>query len=133
MQETWMSEADTRAKQLELLAEWSRWMVALESAVCALLWEPLKQQSAGHFPFGRGLLWAWTGFALSTLCATVLLGRLPWLMPAMLQAQPGGEPLGAKPGRELRMLALAQHALFLIAVLLLVGFVLRRAAQQAGT
>jgi hypothetical protein len=30
------------------------------------------------------------------------------------------------------MLALAQHALFLTAVLLLVGFVLRRAAQPAG-
>jgi hypothetical protein len=126
-----MSEADPRAKQLELLAEWSRWMVALEAAVCALLWEPLKQQSAGHFPFGRGLLWAWTGFALSTVCATVLLGRLPWLAPALLQPQSGGEP--ARPRRELLLLALAQHTLFLIAVLLLLGFVLRRAAQQAGS
>jgi len=106
-------------------------MVALEAAVCALLWEPLKQQSAGHFPFGRGLLWAWTGFALSTVCATVLLGRLPWLAPALLQPQTGGEP--ARPRRELLLLALAQHALFLIAVLLLLGFVLRRAAQQAGS
>ncbi len=122
---------DARAKQVELLAEWSRWMVALESAVCALLWEPLKQQSAGHFPFGRGLLWAWAAFALSTLCATVLLGRLPWVVPGLLQSPSGGEPTNGRPGRELRMLAVAQHLLFLIAVLLLLGFVFRRAAQQA--
>ena len=125
-------DADARAKQLELLAEWSRWMVALESAVCALLWEPLKQQSAAQFPFGRGLLWAWTAFALSVICATVLLGRLPWLTPALLQP-PSGEPLPRRSRRELLMLALAQHALFLIAVLLLVGFVLRRAALQSGS
>jgi hypothetical protein len=127
-----MSDLEARAKQVELLAEWSRWMVALESAVCALLWEPLKQQSAAQFPFGRGILWAWTGFALSTLCATVLLGRLPWLIPALLQPQAGGERLPARPRRELLTLALAQHALFLSGVLLLVGFVLRRAAQQTG-
>jgi hypothetical protein len=128
-----MSDAGARAKQVELLAEWSRWMVALESAVCALLWEPLKQQSAAQFPFGRGMLWAWTGFALSIVCATVLLGRLPWLTPALLHSQPGGEPFPARPRRELLTLALAQHALFLTAVLLLVGFVLRRASQQAGS
>jgi hypothetical protein len=128
-----MSDADPRGKQLELLAEWSRWMVGLESAICALLWEPLKQQSAAHFPFGRGMLWAWTGFALSTVCATVLLGRLPWLIPALLKSQLGEGPLPAKPRRELLALALAQHVLFLVAVLLLVGFVLRRAAQQAGS
>ncbi len=128
-----MSDADARAKQVELLAEWSRWMVALESAVCALLWEPLKQQSAAQFPFGRGMLWAWAGFALSIVCATVLLGRLPWLTPALLQPQSAGEPSPARPRRELVVLALAQHVLFLSAVFLLVGFVLRRAAQQAGS
>ncbi|MFL5496084.1 MAG: hypothetical protein ACJ8DC_16995 [Gemmatimonadales bacterium] len=128
-----MADVDARAKQVELLAEWSRWMVALESAVCALLWEPLKQQSAAQFPFGRGMLWAWAGFALSTVCATILLGRLPWLTPALLQPEPGGESLRARPRRELLILALAQHALFLTGVLLLVGFVLRRAAQQAGS
>jgi len=125
-----MPDADARGKQVQLLAEWSRWMVALESAVCALLWEPLKQQSAGHFPFGRGLLWAWTAFALSTLCATVLLGRLPWIVPA-LHSQSDGDLATGKPGRELRILAVAQHLLFLIAVLLLLGFVFRRAAEQA--
>ena len=128
-----MSDADARAKQVELLAEWSRWMVALESAVCALLWEPLKQQSAAQFPFGRGMLWAWAGFALSIVCATVLLGRLPWLTPALLQPRSAGEPSPAGPRRELLVLALAQHVLFLSAVFLLVGFVLRRAAQQAGS
>jgi hypothetical protein len=126
-----MEDGDSRAKQLELLAEWSRWMVALESAVCALLWEPLKQQSAVHFPFGRGLLWAWAAFALSTLCATVLLGRLPWIMPGLLRSQSAGEPALGRSGRELRILALAQHLLFLVAVLLLLGFVFRRATQQA--
>jgi hypothetical protein len=47
-----MPDPDARARQVELLAEWSRWMVALESAVCALLWEPLMLLLLG-FVFRR--------------------------------------------------------------------------------
>jgi hypothetical protein len=54
-------------------------------------------------------------------------------MPALLKSQLGEGPVPSKPRRELLALALAQHVLFLTAVLLLIGFVLRRAAQQAGS
>src|SRR5919202_4376737 len=77
-----MDRAQASLESLRLLDSWSKWLVTLQSAICALLWQPLKQQPSTQWP-STLLFLGWGAFCLSVITSTVLLGRLPTLVEAL--------------------------------------------------
>ena len=114
-----METAEARLEAVKLSADWCKWMVALQTGICAGLWTPLKNSPKSP------LLWAWVAFALSALMTSWLLGRLPGLVT--LLAETGAEPERAARIKELRRVALLAHGLFIAGILLALYFVLARA------
>ena len=112
--------AEARLEAAKLSADWCKWMVALQTGICAGLWTPLKNSPKS------ALLWAWVAFALSALATSWLLGRLPGLVA--LLAETGAEPQRSARIRELKRIALLAHALFIAGIGVALYFVLARAA-----
>src|ERR671927_118118 len=77
-----MDRAQASLEALRLLDSWSKWLVTLQSAICALLWQPLKQQPSLEWP-STLLFLGWGAFCFSVVSSTVLLGRLPTLVEAL--------------------------------------------------
>src|SRR5918912_2090444 len=79
-----MDRAQASLESLRLLDSWSKWLVTLQSAICALLWQPLNQQPPAEWP-GTLLFLGWSAFCLSVITSTVLLGRLPTLVERLAE------------------------------------------------
>src|SRR5919108_4866136 len=77
-----MERAQARLEALKLLDSWSKWLVTLQSAICALLWQPLKQQTLGRWP-SILLFLGWSAFCLSVITSTLLLAHLPTIVEAL--------------------------------------------------
>ena len=115
-----METAEARLEAAKLSADWCKWMVALQTGICAGLWTPLKNSPKSP------LLWAWVAFALSALTTSWLLGRLPGLVSVL--AETGAEPQKAARIKELQRIALLAHVLFIAGIVIAIYFVLARAA-----
>jgi hypothetical protein len=130
-----MERAQAWLESLKLLDSWSKWLVTLQSAICALLWQPLKQQVPGRWP-GTLLFLGWSAFCLSVITSTVLLARLPTIVETLADDAAGIGP--ANPYQQVRARPLlgeritvghvvtVQHALFVVGVALVLLFVLNR-------
>ncbi len=136
-----MERAQAWLESLKLLDSWSKWLVALQSAICALLWQPLKQQPSVGWPAAL-LFLGWSAFCLSVIASTVLLGRLPNLVEALgdeaAEPRPStrSSPVRARAllGRRITVghLVTVQHVLFVLGVTLVLLFVLNRPAGNQG-
>ena len=65
-----------QVKAHEMRAEWSRWLVAIATGICAALWDVLKTQQAGRVPHRGWVVAGWTCFALAALVAAALVSRV---------------------------------------------------------
>jgi hypothetical protein len=117
-----VESAEARLEAAKLSADWCKWMMALQTGICAGLWTPLKNSPKS------ALLWAWVAFALSALTTSWLLGRLPGFVS--LLAETGAEPQKSTRIKELQRIALLAHVLFTAGIVIAIYFVLARAAAS---
>ncbi|CAA9394547.1 MAG: hypothetical protein AVDCRST_MAG93-9904 [uncultured Chloroflexia bacterium] len=78
-------------KALELLADWSTWLVGLQTGALALITFIAGKEGFLKFTnwFARWLVYgAICSFALSTVFATIVLGQIPTSRPRMTDAWP---------------------------------------------
>lgn len=113
-----------RTRALELLADWSKWLVTVQIAVCTVLWNVLKQQQEQLAAWRLLLVLGWLAFALSILAASLLLAMVPHAVDSQLR--PRGAPLEPPPRaqRLVSTLGIVQYALFAMGGVLLLAFVL---------
>ena len=132
-----IDRAQASLESVKLLDSWSKWLVTLQSAICALLWQPLKQQPPVAWP-GTLLFLGWSAFCLSVIASTVLLGRLPTLVEpladeaAEVRSSTRSPPVRARAllGQRITVghVVAVQHVLFVLGVALVLLFVLNRPA-----
>jgi len=69
-----MAEAQRTVDSLKLLQDWSKWLITLQTAICASLWPKLASTPAPGAPSPSPILYvAWMMFWASILAAAVLL------------------------------------------------------------
>lgn len=111
---------DAQARALKHIAGWSKWMVGVNVVATVGCVAALQD---GIFGIARFfLLLAIGAFALSLMTAALLLGLLPSLIQRMPLQDERGQPTSVYDGRlsggfTVRALAVTQFALFLLAAL----------------
>src|SRR5262245_40174253 len=71
-----MEKAQAKLESLKMVKEWSAWLIALQTAICAFLWNVLKALEIKSW-LDFFLYFGWFAFSLSLLIATILISRLP--------------------------------------------------------
>jgi hypothetical protein len=99
-----MDELDQRIESLKLLQDWSKWLISLETGVCALLWPKLTE---GKSPCP--LYVGWLMFWASIIAAAFLLIAISFVV-----SQRGDSVKCYMKG--VWGLAVAEHALFLAGI-----------------
>lgn len=126
-----MAEFHSQGKALDLVGEWSKWLVGVNLAATAGCVSVLQRGIAGTPRFF--LLLAIGTFTLSLLTAALLLG----LIPALAQRLPV-EGEGSNAGTifdghlwgvlTVRLLAIIQFTLFLLAAAAFLGWVITKSS-----
>jgi hypothetical protein len=129
-----MDDARRQSLQLEslkMLKDWSVWLIALQAALCAFLWNVLKTFAAANW-FEKSVFVAWFAFSLSLIIATVLVSRLPGQIESLANS-PAEESVFSRRVSvagvtiKLRTLLILEHTFFLLGV----AFVILHVAVQA--
>lgn len=120
---------NSQGKALELVAEWSKWLVSVNvvaTAGCVAVLQSGVEGMPRVF-----LLLAIGTFALSLLVAALMLGLIPALSQRLPVQNERGQPASIYDGRlwsglTVRVLAITQFALFLLAAACFLGWVVTK-------
>lgn len=117
---------DSQTRALKHVADWSKWMVAVNVVATVGCVAVLQDGILGIARFF--LLLAIGTFALSLMIAALLLGLLPGLIQRLPLHDERGQPASVYDGRlwgglTVRALAVTQFALFLLAAFFFLGWV----------
>lgn len=125
-----MDASTAKLESLQMLKQWSIWLLTLESAICALLWNSLDVEGMRRVP-EVFLHLGWLSFGLSVITATILVNRIPMLIEGLAEDVSDRsillhptKILGANI--RLRFLVRAEYFLFLLGILFLFIFVLNQ-------
>ena len=100
-----MGPSDLRVEAYKLLQDWSKWLVTLETAVCAGLWPSLTGPQNPPLSLVAG----WVLFACSIVTAAVLLVLIPYVIGQLGSGRQSG-------GRGIRTAVAVEYGLFLLGV-----------------
>ena len=125
-----MDEAQAKLESLKMVKEWSTWLIALQTAICAFLWNVLKTLEIKSW-LDVFLYFGWFAFSLSLLIATVLVSRLPYRIESLPESSPDrsvlSEPVAILGGKvRLKTFVMAEHVCFIVGVLCLVTHIARQ-------
>ena len=113
-----MNPKDLIKDSYEQLQEWSKWLVALQTAVCAGLWPKLTENPNGSFILYLG----WVMFVGSIITAAVLAGLLAFFVQRL-------DKSNTKDNFVVKLLVIAEYAFFLLGILC---FIARLTMVQVG-
>ena len=125
-----MEKSQAKLESLKMVKEWSSWLIALQTAICAFLWNVLKALEIKSW-LDFFLYFGWFAFSLSLLIATVLVSRLPYMIENLPESSSDrsvlSEPISIIGGQiRLKSLLIAEHICFIIGVLCLVIHIARQ-------
>jgi hypothetical protein len=117
-----MNLEDKQAEALKVLADWSKWLISIESGLSALIIAVIE----GKISFDNlGKPWVFYSLVclfISIVSATILLGGIPWALQNIPKTKTNGQPdvhgitVFAIP---LRVYAVIEHLLFIAALIFL--------------
>ena len=125
-----MDHSSSKLESLKMLKEWSIWLVTLQSAICALLWDRLDVEGMRRFP-EVFLHLGWLSFGLSVITATILINRIPILIEGLAE-DVSDRSILLHPVKvlsaniRLMFLVRAEYLLFLLGIFFLFVFVLNQ-------
>ena len=125
-----MDKAQAKLESLKMVKEWSSWLIALQTAICAFLWNVLKALEIKSW-LDVFLYFGWFAFSLSLLIATVLVSRLPYMIEKLPESSSNDsvltDPVSILGIRvRLRTFLIAEHVCFIVGVLCLVTHIARQ-------
>jgi hypothetical protein len=126
-----MEKAQAKLESIKMVREWSTWLIAIQTTVCAFLWNILKERGLKDLS-GITLHCGWLAFSFSIIIATVLISRLPTLIENLADESSSDKSIFTYPLRilginlNLKILLIAEHVCFLLGVLLIIIFVIMR-------
>jgi hypothetical protein len=135
-----MDDARRQSLQLEslkMLKEWSVWLIALQAALCAFLWNVLKTFAGANW-FEKSVYVAWFAFSISLIIATVLVSRLPRQIEGLADAPAEGSVFTRRVvvvglRIKLRTLLILEHTFFLLGVAFVIIHVVVQAIIHSGS